>query len=129
MKYFNRVNNSKRILSFKKLDTKKDKSLLIFENEFSNNKYISYSTKKRKKHALLTGNNISERDKNIEQMSKNNISNIISNYISYKNKKNIKKMNLNVKDNIIRNNFPNTLLKININSRNNKKINKILTNN
>ena len=95
MKYFNRVNNSKRILSFKKLDTKKDKSLLIFENEFSNNKYISYSTKKRKKHALLTGNNISERDKNIEQMSKNNISNIISNYISYKNKKNIKKMNLN----------------------------------
>ena len=129
MKYFNRVNNSKRILSFKKLDTKKDKSLLIFENEFSNNKYISYSTKKRKKHALLTGNNISERDKNIEQMPKNNISNIISNYISYKNKKNIKKMNLNVKDNIIRNNFPNTLLKININSRNNKKINKILTNN
>ena len=129
MKYFNRVNNSKRILSFKKLDTKKDKSFLIFENEFGNNRHISYSFKKRKKHVLLTRKNISDRDKNIEQISRNNISNIISNYISYNNKRNVKKMSLNVKDNIIRNNIPNTLLKINISSNNNKKINKVLTNN
>ena len=129
LKYFNRVNNSKRILSFKKLDNKTDKTLLIFENEFSNNRHISYSSKKNKKPVLLTGNNISDRDKNIKQISKNNISNIISNYISYKNKKNIKKINLNVKDNIIKNYLPNTLLKINKSSQNKKKINTILTNN
>ena len=130
MKYFNRVNNSNRILSFKKLDTKKDKSLLIFENEFSNNRHISICSIKRKKPILLTGNNISKRDKNIEQISKNNISNVISNYISYKNKNNIKKMNVNAKDTMIRNNnISNTHLKININSVNNKRINKVLTNN
>ena len=129
MKYFNRVNNSKRILSFKKLETKNDKSSLIFENEFGKNRYISYSTKKRKNPIILTGKNISDRDKNIELLSKNNISNIISNYISYKNKTNIKKMSINVKDNIKRNNMPNTLLKVKISSRNKKRINKILTNN
>lgn len=129
MKYFNRVNNSKRILSFKKFETKNEKSSLIFENEFGKNRYISSSTKKRKNPIILTGNNISDRDKNIELLPKNNISNIISNYISYKNKTNIKKMSINVKDNIKRNNMPNTLLKVKISSRNKKKINKILTNN
>ena len=130
MKYFNRVNNSNRILSFKKLDSKKDKSLIILENEFSNNRQVSYKSIKRKKPALLTGNNISKRDKNIEQISKDNKRNIISNYISYKNKINIKKMNLDVKDTIIKNNnIPNTYLKTNISSLNNKRINKVLTNN
>lgn len=129
MKYFNRINNSKRILSFKKLETKNDKNSLIFENEFGKNKYISFSTKKRKNPIILTGNNISDREKNIEQLPKNNISNIISNYISYKNKTNIKKMSIKVKDNIKRNNMPNTVLKEKISSRNKKRINKILTNN
>mgnify|MGYP006873133937 CR=1 FL=1 len=129
MKYFNRVNNYKRILSFKKLNIKNNRSLFFFENEFSKNRHISFSSKRKKKPVLLTGNNLSQRGKNIEQMSRNNISNIISNYISYKNKSCIKKMSINVKDNIIRKNIPNTLLKVKINSRNKKKINKIFTNN
>ena len=89
LKYFERINNSKRILSSKNRQriNKNNSGILLFESEL--NKDINgekennyYSAKRRKKTNYNMKNNFNKNRK--EKLSKKNITEIISNFITQK---------------------------------------------
>lgn len=135
MKYFDRVNNSKRILPYNNFEKKRNNSATyIFNKNLTKNKAKEYSfsiikRNKNKKPVLKLANT----NLKINYISKNVISKVISDYFSKSSySKDNKKINFNFNNNIynqLKIFFPLTNKKINSNSINDINFNNYLNNN